>query len=101
MVIQITSVEQFDELINKNKVLVDFYADWCGPCRMIAPILEDIAKQLGDEVVIAKVDVDKYGNIAGRYHIFSIPTMILFEKGIEVRKQVGLLPKERLIAFIG
>ncbi|MDY0100603.1 MAG: thioredoxin [Bacilli bacterium] len=101
MVIKITSVEQFDELINKNKVLVDFYADWCPPCRMIAPILEDVAKEVNNGVVIAKVDVDAHGSIAGRYNIFSIPTMILFEKGKEVRKQVGILPKDRLIAFIG
>lgn len=101
MVVEVKNVQEFEELINKNKVLVDFYADWCAPCRMIAPILQEVAKEIGNSAVIAKVNVDTLGDIAGRYNIFSIPTMILFEKGKEVKKQVGLLPKERLIAFIG
>lgn len=101
MVIQVTSVEQFNELISKKKVLVDFYADWCAPCRMIAPILSEVAEQLKNDVVIAKVNVDTFGNLAQQYSVYSIPTMILFEEGKEPRKQVGLLPKERIIAFIG
>ncbi|MFA5421187.1 MAG: thioredoxin [Bacilli bacterium] len=101
MLKHINSQEEFDAVLKEPRVLVDFYADWCGPCKMLGPVLEEVAKELGDKVTIAKVNVDQQEAIAGQYNIFSIPTMILFEKGTIVRKQVGFVPKAGLIRFIG
>ncbi|MDD4153871.1 MAG: thioredoxin [Methanomicrobia archaeon] len=101
MLKHIENQEQFDAVLKEKKVLVDFYADWCGPCKMIGPVLEDVSKELGDKVTIAKVNVDKQEAIAAQYNIFSIPTMILFENGEIARKQVGFVPKAALIRFIG
>ncbi len=101
MLKHIENQEQFDAVLKEKKVLVDFYADWCGPCKMIGPVLEEVSKELGDKVTIAKVNVDKQEAIAAQYNIFSIPTMILFENGEIARKQVGFVPKAALIRFIG
>lgn len=101
MLKHIENQQQFDEVLKGKKVLVDFYADWCGPCKMLGPVLEEVSKELGDNVTIAKVNVDQQEAIAGQYSIFSIPTMILFENGEIVRKQVGFVPKAALIRFIG
>ncbi|MFA5481027.1 MAG: thioredoxin [Bacilli bacterium] len=101
MLLHIENQEQFDQVIKNGKVLVDFYADWCGPCKMLGPVLEEVAKELGDKVTIVKVNVDQHEDIAGQYQIFSIPTIILFEGGAISRKQVGFVPKAGLIRFIG
>jgi len=101
MLKHIENQEQFDAVLKEKKVLVDFYADWCGPCKMIGPVLEDVSKELGDKVTIAKVNVDKQEAIAAQYNIFSIPTMILFENGEIARKHVGFVPKAALFRFIG
>ncbi|MFA7700361.1 MAG: thioredoxin [Bacilli bacterium] len=101
MLKHIENQQQFEEVLKEGKVLVDFYADWCGPCKMLGPVLEEISKELGDTVTIAKVNVDQQEAIAGQYSIFSIPTMILFDNGELVRKQVGFVPKAALIRFIG
>ena len=77
----IETVKEFDEVINtNNKVLVDFYADWCGPCKMLAPVLEKISANRPNDVIV-KVNVDNLGEIAQRYGIMSIPTLIVFENG--------------------
>ena len=101
MLKHIENKEQFAAVLKEGKVLVDFYADWCGPCKMLGPVLEDVSKELGDKVTIAKVNVDNQDAIASQYNIFSIPTIILFENGEIVRKQVGFVPKAALIRFIG
>lgn len=91
--------ENFYELISSGKVLVDFYANWCGPCKMIGPILEEIAMERND-VTIVKVDVDNNSDLAVNYGVMSIPTMILFNDGVEVNKHIGFLPKEEIINLI-
>jgi thioredoxin 1 len=93
--------ENFDEVINGGKpVLVDFWATWCGPCKMLAPVIEEIAEEVKDEVVVAKLDVDKAQEIALRYQVMSIPTLILFKDGKEEKRTVGFQPKARILDFI-
>lgn len=81
-------------------VLVDFWAAWCGPCKMIAPVLEEIAEESGDRIKIAKLDVDVNQSSAFRYGVQSIPTLILFKDGEPVERVVGFMPKERLMASL-
>jgi thioredoxin 1 len=90
----ITSAEEFESVVLKadKPVLVDFYADWCGPCRMLAPTIENLAKQYNGRVVVAKVNVDHLGQVAGRYGIQGIPAVVVFDKGKEVQRLVGLRP---------
>lgn len=87
--------ENFKDLI-KEKVLVDFYANWCGPCKMIAPELEKVESSIN----VVKVDVDKFESIAREYGVMSIPTLILFENGKEVRRNIGFIDKSKIEKFI-
>ena len=93
--------EIFDKEIKKDKlVLVDFFATWCGPCRMQTPILERVKEQLGESVDIYKLDVDECSYIAKNYGVMSIPTLILFKNGVEVDRNVGLLSQEQVVEFL-
>ena len=85
----------FNELI-KEKVLVDFYANWCGPCRMLSPELEKIS----DEIKILKVNVDEHQDLAKYYGVMSIPCIILFEDGKEIKRNIGFMPEGKLREFI-
>jgi len=89
-----------DVLKSAEPVVVDFWAEWCGPCRMIAPALEEIAGQLGSKVKIVKLNVDENPNTAAKYGIMSIPTLMLFKNGEIASRQVGAAPKQKLHQWI-
>ncbi len=91
----------FDEMINSDKpVLVDFFAEWCGPCKMMTPILKDVKKEVGDAATIIKVDVDKSPAAASQYQVQGVPTLILFKNGKPLWRQSGVVPKAGLINII-
>ena len=91
----------FKKIISsKTPVLVDFFADWCGPCKMLSPILKDVKQELGDAVKIVKIDVDKNQSIATKYHVRGVPTMLLFKNGKQVWRQSGVLQKKDIIQII-
>jgi len=92
----------FEKLVLKSEkpVLVDFYADWCGPCRMVAPILEQISEELGETATIAKLNVDENPYTSRAYMVMSIPTMIIFKNGKIVDKLIGLRPANILLETI-
>jgi len=90
-----------DEVVNSQlPVLVDFWAGWCGPCKAVAPILEDISNQYSDKFRVAKVNVDENPDLASNYGIRSIPTLILFKDGKQIDSIMGALPKEAIINFV-
>jgi len=91
--------KSFENEINDKLVLVDFFATWCGPCKMIAPILEQIAAENSD-VKIVKLDVDENQDVASKYNIASIPTLMIFKNGHVVSEKLGFMPKELLLKWI-
>jgi thioredoxin 1 len=101
MVKKITGAEFAQEVLQAElPVLVDFWADWCGPCRMLAPVLDEAAQELEDQVKVVKVNVDEEQDLAGEFGIMSIPTLILFKKGEAVETMAGFMPKRDLVARI-
>jgi len=92
----------FDAEVIKSEVPVvaDFWAEWCGPCRMIAPVLKQLAQEYKDRIKIAKIDVDKEGELAEKYNIVSIPTILVFNKGEVVKQQIGAVPRPILEKMI-
>lgn len=99
MIVHVTK-ENFKEVVENNKVvLLDFFATWCGPCRMLTPVLEELSEEVSD-VTIVKVDVDQDGALAQRFGIMAVPTMILFENGEPVKQLQGFMNKEALLAKI-
>lgn len=89
----------FDRLVSNKLVLVDFFATWCGPCKMLGPVLEQLANDRG-EVEIVKIDVDENESLARRFGIMSVPTLILFKDGKIVDQKTGFMPKELLTRWI-
>jgi thioredoxin 1 len=85
---------------SETPVLVDFYADWCGPCKMLAPILKQVKDELGEGVIIIKIDVDKNQKIANKYGIRGVPTLLLFKNGKQLWRQSGVLQKEEIVNII-
>ena len=94
-------MSKFSEIINQDTpVLVDFFAEWCGPCKTLAPILKQVKDTLGDRVSIIKIDVDKNQELASKYHVRGVPTMLLFKNGKQVWRQSGVLQKDEIINII-
>lgn len=90
----------FKNTISKGVTLVDFYADWCGPCRMIAPIIEELSTEFNGKAKIAKLDIEKAQEVTSELQVTSIPTVILFKDGNEVKRIVGLRDKETLKSMV-
>ncbi len=101
MTIEITK-ENFEEVVLKNElpVLVDFWATWCGPCKMIGPLVEELSEEMAGKVVVGKLNVDKQPELAMKYQVMSIPTLLLFKNGEVAEKRVGFMPKEKLVEMV-
>ena len=96
------STENFEKEVLKSEkpVLVDFYADWCGPCNAMAPVIEELAKELEGKVKVGKINVDENPDIAVEYNVMSIPTLIVFKNGKEEKRLVGVRDKEELLSLL-
>ncbi len=91
----------FKQIIDsETPVLIDFYADWCGPCKMLAPILKEVKDELGDAVKVIKIDVDKNQPLAAKFQVRGVPTMLLFKSGQQVWRQSGVLQKQDIVNII-
>lgn len=94
-------MERFEELITSNSsVLIDFFAEWCGPCKMMKPILEELKEMKGEFIKIAKIDVDKHQELANQYNIQSVPTLMIFKNGEVLWRQSGVIQAKELKAII-
>ena len=94
---EILNEKNYNEKTEKDLVVVDFFANWCGPCRMMSPILEDVQKDMGEKVKIYKVDVDESENLARQFGIMSIPTILIYKDGEIVNKHIGLWMKDSMM----
>ncbi|QFZ53694.1 thioredoxin [Oceanihabitans sp. IOP_32] len=91
----------FNDIIHsETPVLVDFHANWCGPCKMLAPILKDVKSELGERIKIIKIDVDKNQSLASKYQVKGVPTMLIFKNGQQVWRQSGVLQKNQIVEAI-
>jgi thioredoxin 1 len=94
-------MSSFNEIIAVDKpVLIDFFAEWCGPCKMMPPILEQVKDELGDNVKIIKIDVDKNQSLAAKYQVRGVPTLMIFKDGKQVWRQSGVVQKQELVRLL-
>ena len=91
---------EFEQITKEGVVLVDFFATWCGPCKMLSPVLEELAEDVKGKAEIVKVDVDQEGDLAMRFGIMSVPTMIIFKDGEAVKQIMGYQPKQQLLRVL-
>ena len=98
MLKHVNNRDEFNELVKEGTVLVDFFATWCGPCKMLSPVLEEVSEE--SNVLIVKVDVDEAGPLAAQYGIQAVPTLMLFKNGQRVDVRMGYQNKNQLLAFI-
>lgn len=95
-ILHLENEKDFKKLIKSDKILVDFFANWCGPCKMLAPVLEKVES----DVKVIKVDTDEYEDLAREYGVMSIPTLVLLENGKEVKRNIGFIDKNKLEDFL-
>ena len=101
MAVTILNQANFEETINSGKtVLVDFFATWCGPCKMLAPVLEEISNEVSEDKIVAKLDIDQNMEIARQFRVMSVPTMITFKNGEAVFKMIGVREKDEFVSMI-
>lgn len=98
MIKHINSVDEFRKEVAQGTVLVDFFATWCGPCQMLAPVIEELDKQV--DIKVLKIDVDEVSDLAREFRVMSIPTLMVFKDGKLTKKELGYMPLERLKALI-
>ena len=91
------SAEEFNKTISESPAIVDFWATWCGPCKMLGPVIEQLADELEDKIPVGKIDVDECRETAMEYGVMSIPTVIYFKNGVEVKRFVGVQTKDKLL----
>ena len=96
---KIVNTQEFNELMNEKAVLVDFFATWCGPCKMLSPIIDEIAEE-NSEIKVVKVNVDDSQDLAMKYQVMSIPTLVVIKNGEEVNRSVGLIDKAQVLNLI-
>ena len=94
------SKNEFEQVKNDEIAVIDFSAEWCGPCKMLAPVMEEVSEEFGDSVSFYNIDVDENMDIAQMYKIVSIPALILLKKGEKVDMQIGFRPKDGVVSFI-
>ena len=99
MVKLIKTEEEFNREIMNDKVVVDFFANWCGPCKMLAPIVEEVSNEL-EKITFIKVDIDEIESLPRQFDIMSIPTLLVFEKGELIKRHTGYMDKDKLVQFI-
>lgn len=99
MIKYLENEEELEQEIKEGKVLLDFYADWCGPCKMLSTVLEDLT-EVNKNIKIIKINIDKLDNIAKQYGIMSIPTLILYNEGKQINKKIGFISPEELENFV-
>ncbi len=102
MAVKVITSENFEQEVLKAEktVLVDFWAEWCGPCRMLSPVVDQVAEELGDQITVGKVNVDEQPDLAQKFGIMSIPTLLVFKNGSVVQTSVGVRPKQEIINLV-
>ncbi len=94
---KVINKNEFDTVVANGVVMVDFFATWCGPCKMLSPVLEDVAREVEGKANIVKVDIDESADLAQRYGIMAVPTMLIFKDGKVVKQLQGFMPKPQLV----